>query len=218
MKKLLAIIVCLGLMLSFVACDNDEQKVAAPKDDTQTSQNDSVESEIESAVEEVAKFARGKIVGNVYSSDYSGIKFTKPISWDYSTDDEILEIIGGVVGQDTLDGILANGSGYDMVATDGLGNSVMVGYENLAASNATNISEQDYIDITKSQLLQMGYTSRGTSSTILAGNNYLKHEMALTANGVTITQAYYVRKIGDYMSFIIVTATDKSIASIEAMF
>ena len=113
MKKLLAIIVCLGLMLSFVACDNDEQKVAAPKDDTQTSQNDSVESEIESAVEEVAKFARGKIVGNVYSSDYSGIKFTKPISWDYSTDDEILEIIGNrIVNRISCAGSYTNNTIY----------------------------------------------------------------------------------------------------------
>ena len=230
MKKLLAIILCLGLTLSFVACGNDEQKAVAPKDDAQTSQNDSIESEIESIIEEVeskvesavkevtAKFSRGKIVGNVYSSDYSGIKFTKPISWDYASDDDIVELLGGTIGQDTLDEIIAAGSGYDMMAADGVDNSVIVGYENLAASNATSMSEQEYIELVASSLTSMGYTAKNSTSAILSGYTYMKQELTLSANGVTVTQAIYARKIGDYMSFAILSTSESSVAALEAMF
>ena len=227
MKKLLAIVLCLGLMLSLVACDNDE-KTAAPKDDVQTSQNDdSAESKVESSVvsnvessveEETAKFSRGKIVGNVYNSEYSGIKFTKPISWDYASDDDIVELLGGVIGQDTLDELIAAGSGYDMMAADGVGNSVIVGYENLAASNATSMSEQEYIELVASSLTSMGYTAKNSTSAILSGYTYMKQELTLSANGVTVTQAVYARKIGDYMSFVILSTPDSSVASLEAMF
>ena len=40
-----------------------------------------------------AEPTRGTVEGDVYQNEYMGIKFTKPSSWVYSTDEEIATVM-----------------------------------------------------------------------------------------------------------------------------
>ena len=64
MKKLTALLLAFVLVLSFAACGTEDADT--PKE-----------------------FSRGVITGDVYESEYSGLRFTKPADWKYYTDDEL---------------------------------------------------------------------------------------------------------------------------------
>jgi hypothetical protein len=173
------------------------------------------------------ELSRGTIEGAVYKNDFTGIQFTRPDSWVYSTDEEIAYAMS--LGAEFLEGDLKKAlenspTVYDMLVTDTLTRTnINVGFENLAKTLATNISEEQYFEAMKKQLdnvtgMTVSFPEK-YDTVKLGGNDYLRAVCNVSAMGVNMQQVYYVRKVDKYMSFVIVTiVSGYTVQDIEAMF
>ena len=175
-----------------------------------------------------AEPTRGTIEGDVYQNEYMGIKFTKPSSWVYSTDEEIATVMN--LAADTfLDENLKkalenNPTIYDMMVVDtSTRTNINVGYENLKKTLSSNITVEQYVESFKKQIAEVdGMTVSvrdGLETVKLGETEFTKFICDTKANGVEMTQVYYLRKIDGYMTFMIATITSGyTVADIEAMF
>ncbi len=172
-----------------------------------------------------ARITRGTINGNVYQSDFTGITFTKPDHWRYFTDEEIAEAVN--IGKEVLDvnafenTVLEYSSVYDMVViNEKTGQNLIVGYENLSLTVGKSISEGEYYEYLKESLIGSGFKSTNEMEyVLLSGEDYLKVIFLGASNGVEIENTYYLRLIGDIMTFITVTTPVGLIdRNIEGMF
>lgn len=175
-----------------------------------------------------AELSRGTVVGDVYQSEYLGLKFEKPSSWVYSTDEEIASAIN--VAVDTLldenfaKAMENNPTVYDMMVVDmKTRTNISVGYENLKKTMATNVTIEQYIDALKDQFANvtgMKISFRGEPETAKLGNvEFTRCICDTTAKGVKMTQVYYLRKMDSYMAMVIATIpSGYTVADIEAMF
>lgn len=174
------------------------------------------------------KLARGEIDGDVYKSEFIGIEFTKPESWVYSTDEEIaavLDMDAELLVEDKFKDAIENAdSVYDMMVKDTLtGTNINVGIENLSRTLSTNVTEKQYLDALKSQLSEVSSMEvifpEEYDSAKLGDTEFTRAICEAKVMGVTMTQAYYVRKVDGYMCFVIVTIVKGyTIEDIEAMF
>ena len=208
MKRLTAILLSILMIFLFASCGAEDilQSVA-------DEQNKAI--------------TRGTIDGNIYTSEYAAITFTKPETWTYSTDEQIAEAMN--VGADLLDqskfqeSITDMVSVYDMMVSDPTtGTNIYVSYENLKLTNNTTISLDGYLDSLESQ-----YTSQSIFEVTIGDRvdatigeqSYKRASYVMNYNGIEMDQYAYVRKINSFMSVIIVTVCDDTpIAEIEAMF
>ena len=211
MKKLLAFVLCVVLTLSLCACNLSSV----------------VDSVIDDVTENSNPIVRGVITDNVYASTFTGLTFTKPESWVFATDEEIASALGlasSMFNADFAEIAESSGSLYDMMVSDSLtGTNINLGYENLALSNSTNVTEEQYIEALEQQL-------KGVSSMVvefedeittvkLSGQDYVRVVANVTASGIEMSQVYYLRKIDKFMNFVIVTlVSGYEISDIEAMF
>ncbi len=223
MKKLLSIMLALVLCLSLAACTSGkEEKSTTDVASVVNSLADNTSGEEEKTI------SRGTLNGNVYSSEFLGIKFTKPDSWIYSSDEQIASVMN--VGMDMLD---ANefakkatelASVYDMMAVDSsTGNNISITYENLKMSGSTDISYDDYIANLKNMMGNLSaITSVGfeEASTIdLGSQEFTKLAAHVSYGNVDCDQVYYLKKVGNYMAIIILTVMDGTDeTTYEAMF
>lgn len=203
MKKFLSLFLALVMMFLTVGCNLDSS-------------------------DETTELSRGTIEGDVYSNDYLDFQFTKPESWVYATDDEIAEAMS--LGADLMleenfkDALEDNVAVYDMMVVDTLtGSNISVGYENLAKTFATNITEDQYAEALQSQLENVSGMSvefPDTYDTVKLGKTEFTRVLCTTtAYDITMTQIYYLHKIDGYMSYIIVTVLDGyDVVDVEAMF
>lgn len=212
MKKVISLLLCAVMLVSFVGCAANN---ATGDNSTDKGNNTKVE------------LSRGKIEGDVYKSEYLGLEFTKPSSWVYSTDEEIaasMNLGADMLGDKFKEAVEKNPSVYDMMVVDSLTRTnINISYENLAKSMSTNITEEQYIDAVKKQFASITSMSVKFSDKVekvkLGEQEYTKITATTTASGVSMTQVYYVRKIDKYMSLVIATIVSGYTASdIEAMF
>lgn len=200
MKKLTALLLAFVLILSFAACGSDG--------DTEK------------------ELARGVIDGDVYKSDYTGLQFTKPAEWVYSTDEEIaaaMNIGAEALGDQFAETLATLTTVYDMMVIDPTtGTNVSIAYENLTLSGAADMTNEEYLEAMKTQMaavesMQIVFGEPGTVS--LGDGEYLRVLCTTTLNEMSVEQVYYLRNIDGYMNFIIVTlAGDYDAAAVEAMF
>lgn len=221
MKKMAAILLAITMMAGFTACGSFAESV-----------KEGVGEGIDSAVEEVAQevnseVTRGVIDGNVYTSDFSGITFTKPDNWSYYTDEQLAELVNIGVEQleaDNLTKALTEvASVYDMCASDVTGSSVMVCYENTDMTLTKGKTPEEYMELLQKQLKEMqstlDYTFGEIETVTLGGEEYTKLTAYASTGGVEMTQYYYSRYVGKYMASIIITDTvGTQVEDIEAMF
>ena len=213
MKKILTLTLVLAMSLSLISCSLIPSDIGGQNDDGKGS---------------TPVLSRGTIEGNVYTSEYLGVSFTKPESWVYSTDEEIAAAVNmGVdmfINENFKDALENNLSIYDMMVIDSVTRSnINVGFENLAKSFSSNITVDQYIESLKSQLAQissMNVTFPESSKTVkLSGTEFTKLQCTTTTQGITFTQVYYLRKVDKYIGFIIATIpSGYSVEEIEAMF
>lgn len=173
------------------------------------------------------EITRGTVDGNVYKSDFTGITFTKPDSWTFSSDEEIAEVME-VAADELLDENYADTVAdlttvFDMMAVDAsTGTNVNITYENLAKTGNEKLTADEYLDLTVEQLTSQ--TAMSTSLTkedkaTLCGEEYIRATFTTSYSGVSMTQVYYLRKIDNYMVNIVVTLVgNTTIADVEAMF
>ncbi len=158
-----------------------------------------------------ARITRGTINGNTYTSEFTGITFTKPDHWRYFTDEEIAEVLD--IGLEAMDAnafekTVAEYSGVnDMMAiNDATGQNVSIAYENLSLTVGKSISEEDYYNLLKDSLTSFGYIPTGGQKYVsLSGKEYLKVSFNGTNNNVDFEMTTYIRLIGDIMVCIMVT-------------
>jgi hypothetical protein len=207
MKKLIALLLALTLLALFVGCDSVKKE--------------------DSEEEQKIELSRGTIEGDVYTNEVLNFKFTKPSSWVYSTDEEISAAMNlGVdaLGEKFKDALENNTSVYDMMVSDILTRTnINVGYENLAKSFSSNITEAQYIDALKQQMSSVSAATYTFSDQIdtakLGAHEYTRSQCTVSVSGMEMTQVYYLRKIDSVMGFVIVTIVDGyTISEIEAMF
>ncbi len=235
MKKILAIILALTLLLSLCSCnfsDKDLTEELGKLNDIVSNLNEGIinlditEDVVSKIQEIIPSVSRGVIEGNVYKSKFSGITFTKPDSWVYSTDEEIaaaMNMGAEMLNQGEFEKTMAQvKSVYDMRAISATtGANISVQYENLALSLMSSMTEEQYIDafigiINDQEGVEIKNDVK--SSIKLGDKEYTKVEYVLSMSGVEVNQAVYVRKIGNYMNSIIVTLVTETVEEIEAMF
>lgn len=174
-----------------------------------------------------AELTRGVVEGDVYKNESLGLNFNKPSSWVYSTDEEIAESMGAaadILGGDLKEALEKNPTIYDMMVVDSLTRTnINVGFENLSKTLSSNITVEQYIDSLKGQLSQvteMTVTFHDEIEKVKLGETeFTKFVCDTKMSGVKMTQVYYLRKIDNYMAFVIVTITrGYTVSDIEAMF
>ena len=105
MKKLLALILALLMVLSVTACSEDDDKKSRKKDKTTQSEKidkedvESDDTEVDIDVDDEVKeleqaedFCLGTIDGRVYENEFIGIGYKADLYWTYMTESEIQQI------------------------------------------------------------------------------------------------------------------------------
>lgn len=199
MKRIFALVVVLVMTFSLVGCA-EAAKDALNRD-----------------------LSRGTVDGNTYSSEFLGISFVKPDSWVYSTDEEINEMMGvsnDITNRTDYEAAVADLlTVFDMMVIDyNSGNNVNVVFENLSLSNSTDITEDEYIEITKTNLqavADLSYTFADVETVSLGGVEFKRLTCDVSyMELVSMKQVMYMKKIDNYMaliSFTIVDGTDTSV-------
>ena len=200
MKKLLALLLVVAALMSFVACDSGKE------------------------------LTRGTVKGNVYTNEYVGFTFTKPSSWTYLSDEEIAEAINlGVefLGEEQFeDALKSNDSISDMMAVDkSTGTNLNLGYENVKKSLFGSMSVEEYISALEKQLSEVsGMTvvfPDEYDEVTLGTVEFTRVVCSVTMQGVKMQQIYYLHKVDNYMVFVTVTIptiSKQTMSDIEAMF
>lgn len=214
MKRIIAMLLVLTMMLALVACGSDKKSNSKSSGlnfgGNQVSQN---------------KITRGIIIGNTYTNNYAGITFTKPASWEYYTDDEIaqtMNMASNMMDMELEDALEQSGSFYDMMVLDpATRTNISIMFENLSATGNTGLSAEDYLEIVSLQLSlvsQPSYDIGKTTTAYLGAQKYSCLSATVDMGGVTMEQRYYVRVVGNYVIGAIVTLLDTPASEVEAMF
>ena len=204
MKKFLVLALAIVMALSFVACDSAQSG------------------------NQTANVSRGSVNGDVYTSEYLGLSFTKPSSWVYSTDEEIAAAMNlgaeKLLGENFKDALENNPSVYDMMVADTVTRTnINVGFENLTKTFSSNITVDQYIQALEAQLANvsgMTVTFPSSVETVKLGKTeFTKVVCSVNAMGVSMKQVYYLNKEDKFMRFVIVTIpSGYTVEQIEAMF
>ena len=181
-------------------------------------ENESSEGNIDesSAENEDGTFSLGTVNGNVYSSDFSGVTFNLPDNMVFADEEEIMSIMditGDVLG--------------DMLARDVVsGDNIQVMYENLSLYGQSVADAYDvdmYLQAVTKQFAALEnsgikVTEKGRSTIKLGDQDFTKVELETyyETYDFTATQAYYIKKIDDYMLSIVITlGVDSSAGGLE---
>lgn len=218
MKKLLALILSILMLVSFAACgssDSDDDVRGDLTDDTSstnsTDSNDSdldVEDNNSSNSEE---FSFGNATGKKYENEYLGIGCELDSEWTFYTDEQIAELNN--ITTSNLDEVTAEAIEnanviYDMYAITAKQDTINVNLEKMSGFGASVIDVDTYIDTALPQLkdamAQMGVTVVKCEKTSLsfAGQTVGGIAMEISANGVSAYQKMACIKKGKYIAII----------------
>lgn len=226
MKKALSLLLLtLLLVIPLAGCDVDTPHDTQTTDSTEQATPPETESQTEPVKAEVSK---GTTKGDVYKNEFLGFTFTKPASWVYSTDEEIAAAmnlaVDQILGENFKQALENNPVIYDMMVVDSVtGTNINVVYENLAKSFASNITEEQYVEALKQQLsgvsgMTVSFPAKLEKVT-LGKTEFTKCVCSTTANGITMTQVFYLCNVDGYMASMTVTIPNGyTVAQIEAMF
>ena len=243
MKKAALFTALLLTLCSFTACGDDssseksdksnsssstEETTAEKEDEAETTEaegsteEDTTEADDETtsqpAAAENTDFKRGSVDGDVYTSDFAGIKFTAPEDWTFAGDDYILSMMNislDNVGDDLAvnKAILDQVAIYDAMCVDqSTGANVIIEFENLAKEvpNPDKYTVDDCIESLDKQLSAMSaieYEKKSTETVTLADQEYTRviYKADVNANGssTTMEQVFYVRREGKFLVCII---------------
>ena len=203
MKKLLALTVGAVMLFSLSACSRQQ----------------SSEQQSQSQQEEV-KITRGVYNEDrtVFTNDSTGMRIELPEGWYACTDDEVVSaLLPSVTG-----GELAEWGEEEfkretvipdtIILNPNTSNSLIIQYENLAAENATDITNDFYMENVKSQLEKSDYdyTYEEIDNLTLSGKGYEAVKGIVNMNGVAVEQLMRYTRHGDYMICIVYTSFDGS--------
>lgn len=220
-KRIVALLLALLMLLSVVLVSCDESYDDDDDDDDETYDKSDKD-------DEKAELSRGAIDGDVYRNEYLGFEFEKPKSWVYATDEEIASAINMgaevLLGDNFKEALENSDSIYDMWVRDIVtGSNINVGYENLSKTFSSNITEEQYIEALKKQLESVSAVQvvfPDELETVRFGDTeFTRAVCSTTMSGMTVTQAYYLKKVDKYMAFVVATIQGEyTVSAIESMF
>ena len=234
MKRFFATLLAVLIVLSLAACNphtgQTEPTDAHNHSHDHTPQEETTPPEVSvetnsPAQNESVQLSKGNIKGNVYTSNFTGLTFTKPESFTYLSEAELASKIN-VSTEELADEIFPYTADrvpavYDMWATDKKsGISISVAYENMHITAAVALSTDQYMEMLESAFENTKGTALVQKSTVdLSGKMYQK-AIFTTETGDTQTQSiYYIRAMGKFMNIVLVTApADTEIPNIEKLF
>ncbi len=245
-KKSLVLALLASMMLSMTACGSDAAETdveveaeveveteteeaatdleedfevkKAEAEEVETEEADAEEAEVEESEEETAgDYAKGTLDGNVYESEWIGIRYEAPEGYSLSTEEEIEEALlaGGELmfdedAEDVLDYTKLT-TVYEMIAQDSTTGDpnvsltvVKTPYDSLQFVNGT---------------LAQAQTVEGISITLLndeaeivevAGKEFEKYATEMDYNGYVMMQDYYFARQDDRMIYMVLTYTDEA--------
>lgn len=211
MKTVVSLVVAGALMLFMASCSLTEaiQKLFVSGMDDGT-----------------ADFDMGVIESGVYTSDFSGMKFTLPENWEFYDREELLKMSGLDENgdEDTLKKeILKKTTVYDMYAVDSMtGLNVIVLYENIKVQgmDPETFSEKDYASALNDNLEKqtaIRYTKSSEQNVTVGGYEFweISYEAYYSDYDFSIEQKYYLRKIGDFIMGIILTGGSEGFGDVS---
>ena len=172
------------------------------------------------------ELTRGTIDGDVYKNEVLGFEFNKPRPWVYYTDEEIAETmdfaVENLINENFKEALENSSAIYDMMAVHpASGANISVSYENLKKTHSTRITVEQYVEALEEQfpnVSSMTVTFPDELETAKLGNTeFTKCVCSVSASGVSMTQVYYLSKIGDYMAVVIATIPSGSTVNVETI-
>lgn len=239
MKKLLAILLALAMVMSLAACgsapadednkDDDNEVVQTTEEPTEEETTEPV-TEPENEKAQVADdIVHGSNEGDLYVNESLNLSFTLPSdSWTFYSEDQIAALLDstGSLGNNPQAYLERFGLFYDMLCVDsGTGDSVQIIVQDVSNFGIDTDEFDDIADVYIDSIIQ-GASGSATITNVsdyedvtLGSETYRKAVADVSANGVNCKQAYYVCPGGDYVVCIAVTAVSANILSeIEACF
>ncbi len=159
--------------------------------------------------QETTNFSMGSWDENVYTNEFLNVKLTLPEGWEYSSDEEIANMMSvsteaAFGDKEFLAEVAKLTSVYYVVATDpNTGNNLSI----ISEKPLVDVTLDYYMENLKTQLsavdsirYEMGETAKTTLGTVEYDT------LVVTAPDYGMTQKYYVHKEGKYFVGIIITA------------
>lgn len=201
--------------------DKDDEDETEPEEDETEPEEDATEPETEKTptAAKDTDFERGTVDGDVYTSDYSGVKFTLPSGWSFMSEEDVLATMN--IGFDVTDAnitaeLLEQLVIYDSVANNAsTGESIMFMYENITKTvpDPDSFTVEDYYESALKSASNMmdGVTITGSDETEtvdIDGTDYIKYVMNTSYDdyGFELTQTYFGRKIDNFIFIIAYTS------------
>lgn len=152
-------------------------------------------------------YTPGTAEGDVFTSEWIGIKYNKGEDYIFATKEELRELIDVAAdaiktdektGEEIIDYAKAN-SVIEMMASSIYGDNVLLMTEKLPMSN---ITMDQYVESLQNQVAA---TFTGRTTYEIAGKEFTELDFKLELSGITLYQNYYLYKIENRMVAIITT-------------
>ncbi len=223
MKKLLALLMAMLLMLSMAACggitpptgtvsgnQTETNEQATPNEDVKDETTEETENE---TPDETLSF--GSTSGSVYENKALGIGFKAPAGWTFKTKAELAALAGTTaeaLGGDVEEALKNATAVYDMQAVSAdLMTNVLVAFENLGVVNGLLVDVDTYID---SAIDQMDSQLAAANAEILkcekasftvGGETFSGIKIHMKTSGIDTYQSMLCIKAGNYIGLVNVT-------------
>lgn len=237
MRKLLAILLALAMVMSLAACGSDPaDDDKKDKDDKKEVVETTEESTEEETTEEVtepknekasssSELIHGSTDGTFYENDSINVSVDLPSTWAFMSDEELalmMSMTGNIDAAVMMEAFERFGMFYEMMAYNTeTGDNIQIIIQDLSKFGASGVSEDEYLDS-----VIAGAGNQATLSNIsdyeeiaLGSEIYTKATLDVeTAEGHAVKQAYYISVESDYVVCIAITTAARDISEIEAYF
>ena len=162
------------------------------------------------------EYTRGTITETGYYSEWLGLEFVPTQNMIMASAAEVEEMMG--LTQEEKQDIQWSKviEAYEMMATDAMGlDSVVVMTEGLTKENNTVNKFIDKLKSEFSYISEVEITYAETCEEVIAGEKYTRFEYEISLMNQTYKQIMFLRKIGERMAVITITASNEGV---EEMF
>ncbi|MBR4889309.1 MAG: hypothetical protein IKU17_09205 [Clostridia bacterium] len=208
MKKVLSVLLAMLMLLSLVACGEDNKPASSVNNTPATSTVESKDESSETSSNDIAEeklFVRGVVENNVYTNEFAGVRFTAPEAMTFYTDEEIAAVYGA--SEEMFNITLDTSIIYDMYAMNPeTGATVNVNYENMGLLYGSLLTAESYLAASKSNLEAvfnntpgMNVTSLEQSTVNVGGEEMPCINLVIDINGMSLYETLVTKEADNYM-------------------